>query len=242
MGKLVKELILTANIHGLTEVEKINKETAIANAHQANPTVVPGLTPTPASVLSLISTLTGYYNLRESLREQLKQVTKEIHTSDENLNNIFVNQWRPQTQTAIGSDESKAKLLGWGIKAQDTGHTPVAAATEKAIVLASLPVIVRIDLQTHLQHALHIHNNITGKRKLPAGILRIDIYGQTGGTMPIDYSLMGRALGQASRGKFVTPLHPVADVGKIVYYIAVYIDKKTKQPIAQSLVVSAIIN
>jgi hypothetical protein len=242
MGKLVKELILTANISELTEVEKLNKETAIANAHAANPTVVPGLTPTPSSVLTLINTQNGYYTQRETLREQLKQVTKLIHTGDENLNNIFVNQWRSQTQTAIGSDESKAKLLGWGIKNIDSGHTPTDATVSKEIVLASLPVIIKIDLNSHLLHILHIRNNITGKRKLPAGILRIEIYGQIGGTLPTDYSLMGRSLGQASRGKFTTTQYPLADVGKVVYYIAVYISKKTKQPIAQSPVASAIIN
>jgi hypothetical protein len=242
MGKLVKELILTANISGLTEVEKINKETAIANAHQANPLLVPGLNPTPASVITLINTQNGYLTQREALREQLKQLTAEIHAGDVNLNNIFVNQWRFQAQTAIGSDESKAKLLGWGIKNIDSGHTPTSVALGKEIVLASLPVIVKIELNSHLLHILHIHNNITGKRALPKGMLRTDIYAQIAGTMPADYSLMGRALGQASRGKFVTPAYPLADVGKIVYYIAVYVDKKTKQPVAQSVVASAIIN
>ena len=54
---------------------------------------------------------------------------------------------------------------------------------------------------------LHIHNNITGKRKLPAGMLRVDIYGYTGaaGLVIADLAALialgGGYLGEASRGK-----------------------------------------
>jgi hypothetical protein len=171
----------------------------------------------------------------------MKQITAQIHANDVNLTNIFVEQWAPLVKTAIGNDPVKAKLLGWGIKSFDSGHTPTSAALAKEIVIASRPEITRIDINVHLQHSIHIVNNISGKRRLPKGILRIDVYGQTGGTMPTDFSLMGRALGQASRGKFVHAF-TMADVGKIQYYIAVYIDKKTKQPVAQSPVASAMIN
>jgi hypothetical protein len=189
----------------------------------------------------MITTQNNYYTQRDTLMEQMKQVTENIHKNGSAINDIFIDQWRSQTQVAIGGDASKAKLLGYGIKGVDTGHITTTVALEKGIAISSRPVIVDITVNTHLMHILHIHNNITGKRRLPKGILRIDIYGQTGGAAPTDYSLMGRALGQASRGKFVHTFQ-LADVGKIQYYIAVYIDKKTKQPVAQSLVVSGIIN
>ncbi len=246
MGKLIKKLILALNLWSLTEAARIKKQLDIANAHTANPALVPGLTPTPASVITMINTQSGYYTLRDSLIEQMKQVTENIHKNGTAINDIFVDQWAPQTQVAIGTDASKAKLLGYGIKGQDTGHTPVIASIEKVIVLSSHPVIVKIDVNTHDVHFLHIHNNLTGKRKLPAGMLRVDIYGYTGaaGLVIADLAALialgGGYLGEASRGKFTNVF--TTNTGKTEYYVAVYVDKKTKKPASQSPVASGIIN
>lgn len=241
MAQLEKKLILSSDLSGKTEAEKANRELELATAHQNNPTLVPGLNPTPSSVISQINAKNALFTQREYLRDQLKQITEDIHIADKAITAIFVDQWASQVKTAIGNDASKAKLLGWGIKNIDSGHITTGVAMAKEIILASHPNISRIDFNVHQQQSIHIVNNITGKRRLPKGILRIDIYGQTGGTMPTDYSLLGRPLGQASRGKFVHTFQ-LADVGKIQYYIAVYVDKKTKQPVAQSPVASAIIN
>lgn len=246
MVKLLKKLILALNFHGLGEAKTLKKQSDIALAHQANPTVVPGLNPAPATVLGMINTQSGYYTLRDSLIEQMKQVTEEIHKNGEAINDIFVDQWAPQTQVAIGTDASKAKLLGYGIKAHDTGHTPVVAATEKNIITVSHPVIVKIDVNEHGVHTIHIHNNNTGKRALPKGIKRVDIYGYTGaaGLVIADLAALialgGGYLGEASRGKFVNTF--TANTGKTEYYVAVYVDKKTKKPTTQSPVASGIIN
>jgi hypothetical protein len=246
MVKLIKKLILVLSFHGLSEAAKAKKQTDIANAHQANPTLVPGLTPTPASVLTMITNQNNYYTQRDSLMEQMKQVTENIHNNGNAINNIFVDQWRPQTQVAINGDASKAKLLGYGIKSIDSGHTPLGAEVAIDITKTSHPVIVKIDVNTHDLHILHIHNNLTGKRRLPAGMLRIDIYGYTGaaGLVIADLAALialgGGYLGEASRGKFVNTF--TSNTGKTEYYVAVYVDKKTKKPASQSPVASGIIN
>ncbi len=43
MGKLLKKLILALNLWSLTEAARIKKQLDIANAHTANPALVPGL-------------------------------------------------------------------------------------------------------------------------------------------------------------------------------------------------------
>jgi hypothetical protein len=239
MGKLKKKLVLTFNYYGLSVPEVTEKQNDVALAHENNPTIVPGLTPAPSVVLNQISALNNLFTQRDMLKAQVKQLTVQIHQDSSDITDIIMDQWRPQAQTAIGDDEGKAVLLGWGIKGYDTGHVPNDVAAAKAET--TNPYIARIDVNSHEQHMLHIINNTTGKRALPKGMLRIDVYGQTGGDKPSDYLQMGRVLGQASRGKFVATFDG-ADVGKMQYYIAVYIDKKTKKPLHQSPVSYAIIN
>ena len=207
-----------------------------------NPTYVSGLNPTPAEVITQIEALQGLVTLRDTLLEQVKTITEKIHLADDALTTVFTDGWAPQAQTAIAGDTTKAKTLGYGIKGTDTGHTPINTAIAK--VLESSPLIGKIDINTHLQHTLHILNDATGKKKLPVGILRIDVYGVTGGNEPADLAALitagGGYLGEATAGKFVNAF--TGNVGKIEYYIAVYVDKKTKKPVAQSPVASALIN
>lgn len=106
-------------------------------------------------------------------------------------------------------------------------------------------MIGNIDISTHGQHTIFCHDNLTKKVALPDGILRINIYGQTGGTRPIDLTQLiangGGYLGQTTRGKYVHTLNN-ADIGKTEYYIAVYILKATKKPFSQGQAASALIN
>lgn len=239
MGKLKKKVVLTFNYYGLSVPEVTEKQTDVVNAHAENPSVVPGLTPAPSVVLGKINAVNDMFTQRDMLKAQIKQLTLQIHQDSGDITDIIMDQWRGQAQTAIGDDTGKAKLLGWGIKGYDTGHTPMDVQEAKAET--TNPYISRIDVNVREQHTLHIINNTTGKRALPKGMLRIDVYGQTGGEKPTDYHQLGHPLGQASRGKFVATFDG-ADVGKTQYYIAVYIDKKTKKPLLQSPVASAIIN
>jgi succinyl-CoA synthetase beta subunit len=61
----------------------------------------------------------------------------------------------------------------------------------------------------------------------------------TGGTAPINLAALiangGGWLGTASRGKYINPfVVTAANQGNPEYYIAVYIEKTTKKPAAQS--------
>jgi len=244
MGKLKKKLVLTFNYYGLSVSKVTRKQMDLADAHENNPTVVSGLSPAPSAVINQINALNDLVMQRDVLKAQLKGLTTQIHEDSEAITDIIMDQWRPQAQTAIGDDESKAVLLGWGVKGIITGHTPVTVAEAKAE--ATNPLITGININVHGQHTLDIVNNISGKRAVPPGVSRTDIYGYTGTAgVAIDsfaelISLGGVYLGQANRGKFIN--HISGNTGKTVYYIAVYIDKKTKKPMAQSPVINAIIN
>ena len=247
---LNKKLILTADFQGKTQEEKLTKETDMVKAQIANPTLVPTLNPTAAAVQADIVAITdpntGLIHQRAVLEAQTKALTLQINKGIEDLKNIIVDQWMPQTQTALTATpalaavaESNAALLLFGVKGQATGHGTTTIANT-ARTAASAPVIAKID-NLHNQQTLHIHNNITGKIGHPKDILRVDVYGQTGGTQPADLAALiangGGWLGTAKRGKFVyTPT--TANMGKTEYYIAVYIDKTTLKPIANSVVAS----
>ncbi len=232
---LVKKLVLTVNLHGLKEQDKLQKMSDMQAAHLANTAWIPGLTPAPSAVGTSITTAKAILTTRNSLREQLKQATEQFHLADKTLTNIFVS-WAAQVQDAISGDTTKAKALGYGEKGQGVKHP---------INDESAPVIVKIDINVRGEHKLHLANNLTKKRKLPPGIARIDIYGQTGGDAPLDLAHLiingGGYLGEATKAEFVNAL-PTGNVGKVEYYIAVYVGKKTKKPVAQSMVESAMIN
>lgn len=234
--KLSKKLIVTVNFDGLSEPKLGQKMTDMATAAQNNPTIVPGLTPTPASVLAKILARQTLLTQRDTLRASQKQNTEQIHQAETDLKNIFTDQWATQVQLAIGTDASKAKLLLFGVKGEDSGHSDVVVAK----AANSHPMISRIDSNVHLQQTLHTNNSISGNNKLPDDAKQIDIYEQIGGTAPADIKLMTH-VGIAKRGKFINHFE-AADLGKTVFYIAAYIDKKTLKPLELSPVASAIVN
>lgn len=231
--KLFKKLIITTNFYGLSESELPIKMTGMATAALNNPWVVPGLYPAPDDVITLIQARQTLLIKRDLLLAEQKKITEQIHQADTNLKNIFTDLWANQLQQAIGGDESKAKLLGFGIKGVDSGHTSdvVGKAAD------SHPHITRIENNVHLQQTLHTFNSESGHNKLPADARQIDFYEQIGGTPPTDIKQM-KHVGIAKRGKFINHFE-AEDLGKTVYYIAVYIDKKTLKPLRQSPVVSA---
>ncbi len=234
--KLIKKLIVTVNLDGLTETERIKKMTDMAIAAQNNPTVVPGLSPTPAQVITRIQAETSLMVQRDTMRASQKQLTAQIYQADFDLKNIFTDQWAPLVQQTIGNDVSKAKLLGFGIKGMDDGSVD----EEVALASNSHPIISHIDVNVHLQQTLHIKNSQSGSIKLPSDAKQIYIYEQIGGEAPTDIKQMVHA-GIVNRGRFINHFD-VADLGKTVYYIAVYIDRKTLKPLEQSPIEKAIIN
>ena len=251
MGKKVlnKKLILTADFKGLTLEERLSKEANMAKAQAANAGIVAGLNPTATAVQTQITELTdpltGLIHQRGVLKAQEEALTIQINKAEKAIRDIILDQWMPQTQTALTAtpalaltSESYAALLLFGIKGQ-TGGTAATGNSAMDKAEESAPVIVRIETNIKGQHTIHVHNNITGKIGHPKDVARVDIYGQTGGTAPANLAALiangGGWLGTAKRGKYVNPLTVNATTqGKPEYYIAVYIDKETKKPAAQS--------
>jgi hypothetical protein len=246
--KLVKELVLTANLSDLIETNFVTKTTGMVSAEIANPTLVPLLSPTAAIVQAKINSLTGYYTTRDTLKNQQKTNTNLIHTTHDDIVNIITNQWRAQAQTALTGTvnaEANAALLGFGTKGIDTGHSSSTVITARAI--NSFPLIRAIDVNIHLQQTLHTVNSVSGHNKLPADAKHIEVYEQIGGAMPTSIKGMIHA-GICKHGKFINhfdaidPVTNKTNLGVTVWYILVYVDKKTLVILEQSPAVSAIIN
>ncbi|MEI8203720.1 MAG: hypothetical protein WCH34_11940 [Bacteroidota bacterium] len=235
MKKLKKKLILVLNFAGLTVKQKIEKMTAIKTAHADNPTIVPNLLPTTTTVEDLITEVYGLFAEHDVVAGQLTTITSKINQKTDALVDIYVSKWATETQIAIAGDETLAKKLNYDIK----GDVAPSGKLED-----TAPSIIEISNNKHGWHDLKIINIDSQKKRLPKGALRIDIYGQTGGTEPTDLASLiangGGYLGEATKGKFRHEF-PSGNKGKTEFYIAVYISKKTKKPVSQSLVVGEII-
>lgn len=234
--KLIKKLILVLQFYGLSFPQKLQKMWGIYNAHVDNPTFVPGLSPATTAVEPLLTGAQTLFDERDSLELQMKANTKSLNESETELVNIFVSSWATQTQTAADMSEERAVLLGYSIK----GQTPAKVLTQD-----NFPLISSIDISIHGKHTIFCHDSLTKKVALPDGILRVDVYGQTGGIRPLDLTQLiangGGYLGETTRGKFVNTLNS-GDVGKTEFYILVYILKASKKPFSQGQAVNALIN
>jgi len=249
---LTKKLILTADFKDLDLEGRLEKETNMAKAQADYPSIVPGLTPTTAvvqaDIVAITDPHTGLLHQRAAAKALEESLTVQINNAEKAIRTIIVSEWMPETQSAITGNinaESYAATLQFGIKGQTTGHTPVTVADLSKSV-SSAPVIVRIDFSVHGQHIIHVHNNITGKIGHPTDVARVDIYGQTGGTAPTNLAALitngGGWLGSCKRGKFINTFTvTAANQGKVEFYIAVYIEKATMKPGAQSVPESATI-
>ena len=238
-----KKTIVITNFKNDTEAELGNAFVKLQNGGANNCPAGLVLNPTPANVLTLITQRTALFTTRAGLEEQLKQNTENIHNANSALKTIFTDQWATEVQNFPGITIAQIIGMGFGVKGY-VSPSPLVMNASKTV--ASAPVIVRIDFSVHGQHIIHVHNNITGKIGHPTDVERIDIYGQTGGAAPTNLAALitngGGWLGSCKRGKFVNTFTvSAANTGKVEYYIAVYIEKATKKPGAQSLVESATI-
>jgi len=223
--KLVKKLILTANLKGLSELKFKRKARVMAQSQIDEPTFVPGLNPPGTVVIGKIDDLEALYDTRGLLQAQMKANTGKIKDSEDEIRDIITDLWMPQTQKAIGRDEGKAKRLGYGIKGVDDGHSDQHTWTTDN----SFPIIISIDKNVQMQHTLYIHNNRSGEIVLPDDASRIDVYEWIGDDEP-PYDLLKLSfLGVAKGGKFIN--HFEADqFEKHVWYVVVYVSKKTGKP------------
>lgn len=234
--KLKKKVVLTADLKGLTEADFVTKAETFVQGAIDNASVVPGLNPNTTVEQGKIDTYKNLLSKGETLKNQQKANTELIVATRADINNDIVSKWMPYAQAQVGDNIDLARALGYGIKGQRTAGTGINA--EKAA--ESHPAITRIDEGVHLQHTLHTVNSHSGKNKLPPDAKHIEIYEQIGGTVPTGIKSMTR-VGICKHGKFINHFTET-DLGKTVYYIAVYVDKKSLMVLEQSPVESAIVN
>ena len=219
---LVRKFLLTANLSGLTEEDFMKNVKGKVKAQADNPTIVAGLTPPVDEVNHKVADLDTLFAKRTSLLSQLRQNTKDIKNGMTEVNDIIIEQWMPQTLVAISGNEGLAKLLGFGTKGTK------AAPSDPVSTNNSHLVIINIDVSVHLQHTIEVVNNITKNSKKPFDADHIDIYMLVGGdAAPVDIKKM-QYLGVATRGKIKNKFLP-EQLGQSVWYIAVYVNKKTMQ-------------
>jgi hypothetical protein len=240
-----KKIVVTSNLNNLSETElekSFDKlQTAAANA--------PGglvLNPTPAAVLTQINARKALITDRENHLALAKQDTENIGKADTTLKNIFTSQWANQIQNFAGITVAQIKAMAYGVKGISGGTAETTSVMEMSKTVTSAPVIVKVDTDVIGEQIAHIHNNITGKRGHGKDILRVDVYAQYGGTLPANLAALqaagGQLLGTAERGVYINPIvTTAANKNTNVYYIAVYVGKKTKKIVAQSVVFTAVI-
>jgi len=235
--RLIKKLIVTSNLQGLSAGRFLQRTKGISNAMAANILLVTNILPLPATVITKIEALEMLHEDGVQMQIAQKENTQLIESKTNEILDIITSQWAPQVQTAADGDIAKVKLLGFSVKGDNSSN--IAMLTGRAE--ESHPIINNIDTNTHQQHTLGIINSITGTRKLPADAKHTNVYMQVGGlTPPADYKKM-EYVGIAQKGKFVTDFDN-ADIGKTVYYVAVYIDKISLKALEYSPIMTAMIN
>ena len=234
--KLDKKVIYTANLGGLTEGDELLKITAYGQAVKDNPTLTTDIDPAATVLLAMTTAINAKFVERTNLMKQLKSLTEGINSQIDDARNIVLDNWLPFVQENHSDNIENGKKLGFGVKGQDNGTAPET----KGKATESHPVIIRIDMNVHLQHKLHFVNSETSKPKMPKDAMDIAIYSQIGGVMPNDTANM-KYDGPSTDNKFVKKFS-ADDLGKTVFYIVVYIGRKSKQPQGMSPVYSAVIN
>ena len=235
--KLIKKLVVTSNLHKLSKGNFSTKSKSIANAFIANPTYVTNLDPLPEIVLTEIQKFDDLGVNGKTLSDALKENSKSLIAQKGVILDIVNDNWIIQVQMAVKGDIAKVLKLGLGVKGVDNGTVPAIVGK----VVDSHPIISQTDTNVHQQHTLHIINSDTGSKKQPADAISTYIYQLVGGTTaPTGISQMSYK-GLVSKGKYINKFDS-SDLGKVVYYIAVYVNKKTLELMESSPVSSAIIN
>ena len=235
--RLIKKLIVTSNLQGLSAGRFVQRTKGIATAMTTNASLVNPILPLPATVTTMIEALETLHEDGIQMQIAQKENTQLVEAKTNEILDIITSQWAPHVQIAADGDIAMVKLLGFSVKGDNSSN--IAMLTGRAE--DSHPIINNIDTNTHQQHTLGIINSITGTRKLPADAKHTNVYMQVGGlTAPTDYKKMEYA-GIAQKGKFVTDFEN-ADIGKTVYYVAVYIDKISLKALEYSPLMTAMIN
>jgi hypothetical protein len=210
---------VTANLDGLTKPQFVVKAGGIAQAAIDNSTIAPtSLDPAPAVLKAEVQNMSTLMVTKENILQQLKQNTGLINKSERKIKDYIIDGWLPEVQKYV-TDPEDIKLLGLGIKNVDDGHSDSLAT-----ILNSRPENSDFEYR-HLEHILTFRNSLTGLIALPDDVKDMDVYEYIGTTAPTSLKQM-TYLGRASRGKFT--VHFTEDqVGLTVWYVAVYIGKKS---------------
>ena len=237
--KLIKELILVSGLTGLPLPDYVKRVDVLADAAIANSTIVPDLDPTPLEIKTRTAGITKAVGERTLMESAVLAKTAAINKDRSELTNLINNVWAPYSQIACAGDAEKAKLLAWYSKGVDTGEADAKAIVGS--VTDSYPSIQKIDSSNHLMHTANIRNSASGKRGVPLDAKSTELYMQIGGlTPPVDYRTM-QHVGAVLNGNRVINFD-AADIGKPVYYLAVYIGLKSKIAMIQSPVKSAVVS
>jgi len=238
MKKLIKELILISGLKGLTSEDFVKRIIELAQAAKDNPEIAPDLDPETGVIFSKANAITTAIAKRTAELVIVKATTVEINAGKSELVDLMNNSWAPQAQKAVAGNFKDARTLAWYIKGIYTGEAPENAIVGNAA--NSYPSINKIDSSVHLQHTVFTRNSASGKAGLPKDAKSIEVYMQIGGlTPPVDIKSMSH-LGSTTGGNFTNNFE-AADIGKTVYYIVVYFDKKTKKALTLSPVMSAVV-
>ena len=232
---LNKMFILTSNLGKLTSGAFAKKAKGYVTAMGSHPTYVPGLKPTVEDAEIEVAKLETLQETKGEIAKAGKANTADIKAQVKKVKKIITYEWMSQAQEALNGDESKAKDLGYGIRGIDNGTSAPTigkAATSHAIV-------TKIETEVALQHTVHAVNNETMSSVFPEGVESLNIYEQIGGVSPISIEGMDM-IGIVKNGKFINSF-AVEDIGKTVYYILCYTDKKTGKILPMSPVFSAMI-
>ncbi len=235
MADLNKDVIVTADLSGLSIKDKLAKIGVYGKLMTDKPTIVTGIIPTGAAVTTKVGLVEAKMLKHKALEEDLVALTLEINNDIKELSDIIVKEWVPQVQKACAGDIILINELGFGVK-----NTKVLlTSATKGRVTNSNPIISDVDTTNHLKHGISVINSKTRRIAKPLDALQTNIYGQIGGVIPTDVSKMV-TFGIIVRGSYI---HEFADedFGKPVYYIAAYISKKTRKPVAVSPVFSAFV-
>jgi len=234
--KLIKKLVVTSNLHKLSKGNFSSKSKSIANAFIANPTYVTNIDPLPETVLTEIQKYDDLGVNGKTLSNALKENSKNMIAQKGVILDIVNDNWIIQVQMAVKGDVAKVLKLGLGVKGVDNGTVPALVGK----VVDSHPIISQTDTNVHQQHTLHIINSETGSKKQPVDAISTYIYQLIGTTAPTSISQMSYK-GIVNKGKYINKFDSL-DLGKVVYYIAIYVNKKTLELMEPSPVSSAIIN
>ncbi len=234
---LIKEMEVVAGMSGTPIGTQLKTADAICDAIIANPDIAI-VKPIAPNVKTMIASVFLMEIERNEFLKKVNSLTDKIFAGTREIRVIINSQWCSQVQATPGITAADILLLGLKIKGEGAGGVQAKVVNKISI---SNPLISKIESNTHMHHTVHVINSAKGNRGLPPDAISINVYIQIGGTtLPTDIDKM-TYVGKIINGKINKEFSP-EDVGKIAYYIVVYIDRKTNEPMIYSPVASALIN